>query len=261
MLDVTVLLFVPGDRPERFAKAAAGGATAAILDLEDAVAPGSKDAARAHVCAALRDGFEAFVRINSPRTPAGQADLTALAGLRPRALLVPKAESAEDLRGLSDGVPTVALVETVRGLERVRELAPAPNVVALAFGAFDLCAELGALPQPEVLAPLRSAVVLAARGAGRLAIDTPFVQLDDRAGLEADARRSVAFGFDGKLAIHPSQVAPIRAAFAPSGAEVARARAIVAAVEAGGVGVVGATMVDAPLLAAARRVLGRARAD
>lgn len=259
MLDITVLLFVPGDRPERFAKAVASGAAAAILDLEDAVAPAAKDAARAQVCAALRDGLDAFVRINPPRTPAGQADLAALVGLRPRAIVVAKAESPDDLAAVPAGVPAIALVETVRGLERARELAHAPNVAALAFGAFDLCAELGAVPQPEVLAPLRSAVVLAARGAGRLAIDTPFVQLDDDEGLQADARRSVAFGFDGKLAIHPRQVAAILDVFEPSAADVARAHAIVAAVAAGGVGVVGATMVDAPLLAAARRVLVRAR--
>ncbi len=259
MLDVTVLLFVPGDRPERFAKAVAAGPSAVILDLEDAVAPGAKEAAREHVCAALRGGFDAFVRINTPRSAAGQADLAALAGLRPRAVLVPKTESLEDLESVAHGVPAVALIETVRGMERARELARARNAVALAFGAFDLCAELGALPQPEVLAPLRSAVVLAARGAALLAIDTPFVQLDDEAGLAADARRSLAFGFDGKLAIHPRQVAPVLAAFVPSAAEVESARAIVAAVEGGGVGVVGATMVDAPLLTAARRVLARAR--
>ncbi|MGP6190977.1 MAG: HpcH/HpaI aldolase/citrate lyase family protein [Vulcanimicrobiaceae bacterium] len=261
MLDVTVLLFVPGDRPERFAKAVASGAAAAILDLEDAVAPAAKDAARVYVGTALRGGLDAFVRINPPRTPAGAADLVSLAGLHPHAIVVPKTESLEDLHALPEGVPAIALIETVRGIERVCELAHAPNVVALAFGAFDLCAELGALPVPEVLAPLRSAVVLAARGAGRLAIDTPFVQLDDEAGLAADAHRSIAFGFDGKLAIHPRQVAPVLAAFKPSAAEVERARAIVAAVEGGGVGVVGATMVDAPLLAAARRVIARARME
>ncbi len=111
---------------------------------------------------------------------------------------------------------------------------------------------------PEVLAPLRSQVVLAARAAGVAAYDSPFTALEDEAGLVADARRALDFGFDGKLAIHPKQVAPIRAIFSPSAEDLERARAIVAAAGRGGVAVVGGAMVDAPMVVAARRILARA---
>jgi citrate lyase subunit beta / citryl-CoA lyase len=117
---VTVLLFVPGDRPERYARAVQSGADAAIVDLEDAVAPEAKDAARSAVGAALAAGLDAFVRINPPRSSAGRDDLTGLAGLRPRALVVPKVESADDLAAVGGDIPLIALVETVLGLERAR---------------------------------------------------------------------------------------------------------------------------------------------
>jgi len=109
-----------------------------------------------------------------------------------------------------------------------------------------------------VLAPYRSATVAAARLAGILAIDAPFLGIGDDAGLRADARRALEFGFDGKLAIHPSQVAPIAETFAPSDDEIAHARAVLAALSAGGVAVVNGKMVDPPIIASAQRVLARA---
>jgi citrate lyase subunit beta/citryl-CoA lyase len=152
----------------------------------------------------------------------------------------------------------VVLIESTAGLGNAEAIARAPGVRALAFGAYDLCAELGARPVAEVLAPLRSRIVVAARAAGVSAIDTPFLALDDDAGMADDARRSLEFGFDAKLAVHPKQIAPIKAAFMPAPAELARARRIVAAAQTGGVAVVDGAMVDAPIFAAARRVLSRA---
>ena len=258
---MSVLLFVPGDRPERFVKAIESGADAAILDLEDAVAPHRKRVARAAVREALERGLRAYVRINPSGGDPGRADLAELAGCAPLAVMLPKAATADDVaavRRALPGIPVVALIESIDGLRQADAIARAPGVAGLAFGAFDLCAELGARPVAEVLAPLRSAVVVAARSAGVAAYDTPFLALEDEAGLVADARRALDFGFDGKLAIHPKQVAPVRAIFTPSAEELERARAIVRAGHGGGVAVVDGAMVDAPIFAAARRVLARA---
>jgi citrate lyase subunit beta/citryl-CoA lyase len=257
-MKTTVLLFVPGDRPERYAKAVASGADAAIVDLEDAVAPDKKPYARLEAQKAFTAGLDATLRINPPATEFGQADIAAFAGLHPRAVLVPKVESVEDLKAVRIDAPLIALIESVRGLRNIDEIAGFDKVIALDFGAFDLCAELGAQPTPEVLAPYRSMVVMAARLAHKLAHDAPFLGIGDEPGLRAESERAVAYGFDGKLAIHPSQVATIRAAFTPTDADVRHARAVLAAVEQGGVAVVDGKMVDPPLVASARRVLARA---
>lgn len=258
---MSVLLFVPGDRPERFAKAVDSGADAAILDLEDAVAPHRKADARAAVREALAGGLRAYVRVNPASSDLGRADLQMLVGLAPVGVLLPKAAGAHDVDFVRHVLPdaeVVALIESIDGLRHAEAIAAAAGVRALAFGAYDMCAELGARPVPEVLAPLRSQVVLAARAAGVAAYDTPFLVLEDEPALIADARRGLDFGFDGKLAIHPKQVAPIRAIFTPSAEDLDRARAIVRAAERGGVAVVDGAMVDAPVFAAARRVLARA---
>jgi len=257
-----VALFVPGDRPERFQKAAAAGAHIVILDLEDAVAIDNKAAARESVRAALASGMRACVRVNVAVSEHGIADLTMLAETPPDSVMLPKVTGPRDLDAAREtlrGTPFIVLIESIEGMRRIDEIAPVPGVVALAFGGYDLCAELGARPTPEVLAPWRSRVVFAARSAGIEALDMPYVHLDDDVGLAEDARRAVDFGFDGKLAIHPKQVDPIKSAFAPSSAEVDRARKIVDAANGGGVVRVNGMMIDPPLVAAARRVLARAR--
>ena len=256
-MNLTVLLFVPGDRPERFGNAAARGADAALVDLEDAVAPARKAAAREAAREAFAGGLDACLRINHPTTEFGRADLAAFAGLHPRAILVPKVETAEEVGEIPIGAPLIALIESVRGLRNIDAIAAEPSVIALGFGAFDLCAELGAQPTPEILGPYRSAVVCAARLAKKAALDAPFLGIGDETGLRDDARRAVAYGFDGKLAIHPSHVGPLREAFTPSADEVRHARAILEAVERGGVAVVDGKMVDPPLVASARRTLSR----
>ena len=254
-------LFVPGDRPERFAKALVAGASAVILDLEDAVAPDRKAFARDAIRSALREGIRAWVRVNVAVSEEGISDLQMLRDApQPLAVMLPKVTGPRDLdaaRELLPGVSFVVLVESLDGMRRIDEIAATPNVAALAFGGYDLCSELGARPTAEVLGPWRSRTVFAARVAGIDALDTPFVELDDEAGLALDARRAVDFGFDGKLAIHPKQIAPIRAAFEPSPGEIERARGILSAAAGGGVVRYGNTMIDAPLVAAARRVLSR----
>jgi citrate lyase subunit beta/citryl-CoA lyase len=184
-----------------------------------------------------------------------------LADANPASLLIPKTRGPADVaiaREAVPGVPIVALVESIEGFVHLDAIAASHGVEALAFGGYDLCAELGATAEPEVLAAYRSRVVFAARVAGVTAVDTPFADLDDVAGLHVDAIRAVHFGFDGKLAVHPKQVSVIAAAFFPSPEETARARAVCDAAAGGGAIRVGSSMIDAPLLAAARRVLRRA---
>jgi len=262
-MQLTVPLFVPGDRPDRFHKAVHSGATAVILDLEDAVAPQAKDAARTHVARALGDEAlraTAIVRINSPRTPFFEDDLRALQAAPPPTIMLPKCESAEEIRLVAAAYPRVEIlpiIESIGGLDDARRIAAEPAAIGLAFGAYDLAAQLGSRPTWEALAPLRIAVVVAARAHQKLVIDAPYVVLDDEVGLVREAQRAVEFGFDGKLAIHPRHVGPLLEAFTPSEAELEHARRVLVAVEGGGVAAVDGKMVDPPLVAAARRVLAR----
>ena len=256
-----VALFVPGDRPERFAKAAASGADRVIIDCEDAVAPANKAAAREATRTALAAGFRAVVRINPPRTAHGAADLAALVEHPPLAVLVPKAGDPADIasaRAALPNTPVIALIESIAGILALERIAATDGVEALAFGGYDLCAELGARVTAEVVAPWRALLVLAARAANVSAIDMPYLDIDNEPGLGEDAYRAVDFGFDGKFAIHPKQIRTIRAAFMPDPAELARARAIVAAGGDGAATVLAGAMLDAPVIAAARRVIERA---
>ena len=258
---MTVALFVPVDRPDRFEKAVAAGADAVIIDLEDAVAGASKEQAREAVRKAIGEGMRAWVRMNAVRRPEGILDLSMLADLAPAGIMIPKVDGAADVQLVATRVPRVplvALIETLAGLDRVDEIAATHGIWAIALGAYDLCAELGARVTADVLAPLRFKVVAAARRAGVYALDGPFAGLADEAALADDTRRAVDFGFDGKLAVHPQQIGVIRSAFEPSAADLERALTIIAAAEGGGAVRVGDTMIDAPLLAAARRLAARA---
>ncbi|MEV6830991.1 CoA ester lyase [Amycolatopsis sp. NPDC051102] len=247
----TTFLFVPGDRPDRFGKAVASGADAVILDLEDAVAPAAKDSARAAVGEWL-ESHRALVRINAPGTPWFDAD-AALVAARGVPVVVPKAEIPGALAGFRE---VVALVETAAGVERAGELAAVPSVTRLAFGSVDLAAELGVSPEDlESFAYARSRLVIASAAAGLAPpVDGVTTDLRDDARLEADVRYARRLGFGGKLCIHPRQVAPARAAFAPTEAELDWARRVVTAGAA--VSVVDGRMVDRPVLARARRILG-----
>ncbi|MFN2461918.1 MAG: CoA ester lyase [Candidatus Velthaea sp.] len=254
------LLFVPGDRSDRFAKAAASGADAVIVDLEDAVAPARKASARADVRAALDAGLRAYVRVNAATSPVGEADLAALAGAAPLGVMLPKAAGAADVAAANRALPGIALIpliESIAGMQNIDAIAAGHDVRALAFGAYDFSAELGARPLRKVLAPWRARIVFAARAAGIAAIDAPYNALDDEEALVREARAAADFGFDGKLAIHPRQVPVIQRAFRPSADEVTRARAIVTQSD-GGASAVNGEMIDAPIVEAARRVLERA---
>lgn len=251
-------LFVPADRPERFAKAAASGADAVILDLEDAVADGAKDAARA----GLTLGFWAgpvLVRINAAGSAAHAADLAAVTALRPAAVILPKAEDAGGVAGLAraSGLAVVALIETARGLAEARAIAAAPGVVRLAFGSVDFCADLGCEHRREILLPVRLDLVMASRLAGIAPpLDGVTLRLDDPEAAREDAAHARALGMGGKLCIHPNQVAAVRQAFRPTAEDLAWAQRVLAA-GAGAVAVDG-QMVDAPVRRRAEAILEEA---
>jgi citrate lyase subunit beta/citryl-CoA lyase len=258
-------LFVPGDRPDRFAKALASGADFVIVDLEDAVGPTAKDTARAALVAWLAEpGAPVAVRINDAASAAFAADLAVLAQARVAAVLLPKAERAEDLARLRAAAPQAALlpmIETARGIDRLREIAAAPGVQRLAFGSIDLQLDLGIEGEDELLV-FRSQIVLASRLAALEApVDGVSTSLDDADAIGADTRRARRLGFGAKLCIHPRQVAAVHAAFAPSTDELAWAERVVAASETaqGGAAQVDGKMVDKPVLTRARTLLGRSR--
>ena len=274
------LLFVPGDRPERFDKAAASGADALILDLEDSVAASAKDAARAAVAARLRaerGGVAVFVRINPLDTDLSRDDLAALHGLAPDAIVLAKAEGAASVRLLAErlveaGIDAPILpiaTETPAAIFQLGSYAGCGAALAgLTWGAEDLPAAIGAATSREddgrYTAPyemVRSLALFGAHAAGVPAIETVYPAFRDVAGLEAYAKRAARDGFTGMMAIHPAQVATINAAFTPDAAQVSQARAIVAAFaaqpDAGALQVDG-RMVDAPHLKQALWILDRA---
>lgn len=277
------LLFVPGDRPERFAKAAASGADAIILDLEDSVAPANKDAARAAIAdylAGARD-VVTLVRVNPLDGHMTAADIAAVIGARPDAIMLPKAEGAPSIAqidtilrsesGSDASLPPILPIatETPAAIFTLGSYREAKNrLLGLTWGAEDLPAAIGATTsrnadgsytQPYEVA--RALTLFAAHGAGVAAVDTVFPAIKDETGLAAYAARARRDGFTGMMAIHPSQVEPINAAFTPSADEAARAQAIVDAFAANpGAGVlqVDGKMVDAPHLKQARHILSLA---
>jgi len=279
------LLFVPGDSERKFARAKDCSADALILDLEDSVAPPQKAAARAHV-AGLIDGAPKrnwlfIVRINALDTGLALDDLAAVVKPGLDALLIPKVNGAADLErvghyldalearaGMSQGSVKLASVatETAKAMFALGSYAPAhPRLIALTWGAEDLSAALGATDNKEPDGSwtfpyefARAQCLFAASGAELAAIDTLFAGFRDAKGLEIDCRRSRRDGFVGRLAIHPDQVPVINRCYAPSEAEIAHARKIVAAFEANpGAGAMGVDgkMVDLPHLKAARKTL------
>lgn len=268
-------LFVPGNRPERFAKALASGAGMVIVDWEDAVGPADKAAARAQLPVALAAFSEPerarlALRINAAGTPWHADDLVALRDLVRqglRAVVVPKAEDVALLAPVAAAVGADAallpLIESAAGLDAVRDIAAAPQVARLMFGHIDFQADLGLLcgPHEEELVPVRLAIVLASRRAGLPPpVDGVTTETQDMALLQAHAVRALRGGFGGKLCIHPAQVAAVHAAFAPTAEQLDWARRVEAGFEAaqGGVFSVDGRMVDAPVVALARQLLRRA---
>lgn len=240
---ISTVLFVPGARPDRFAKALATNADLVCVDLEDAVAPADKTAARASALAALGgQGAERLaLRINGLATADGLRDLLALAetGIRPALLLVPMVSGREQLAIARevlalDAPVLVPLVETGAALRAGHDIAAAPGVAGVMFGGGDLAAELGVELAWEPLATARGAFILACAGRGLMLLDVPYLGIGDDGGLRREAERARALGFTAKAAIHPSQVDPIREAFAPNAGDLAEAREALAAFAAAG---------------------------
>jgi len=273
------LLFVPGHRPERFAKALASGADAVVLDLEDAVPPAEKAHARAAIAQALPTlaaaGLPVVVRIHSLASEAGALDLAWLAeqpaaapgGVALAGVMLAKAESAAQIGAVHQrlsATPLLPLIESAAGYQALAEIAAAPGVCRLVVGHIDFMADTGirCSEDERELDPLRFAVALQTR-LNRLApaIDGVTVALDDEARLQGDTRRALHFGFGAKLCIHPRQVSGIHAALAPSVEEVAWARRVIEADRAaqGAAVQLDGRMVDLPVVLQARATLARAR--
>ncbi|MFT3660763.1 MAG: CoA ester lyase [Gordonia sp. (in: high G+C Gram-positive bacteria)] len=256
----STLLFVPGDRPERFEKAAAAGADLVVLDLEDAVKPENKESARENVARWAAE-HECAVRVNAADTQWHRQDVAALADTG-AAIMVAKAENPRALAAVGAHHAVIALVETAAGVLAAPAIAAADGVVRIALGTFDLAAQLGVDPtDTEALAATRGGVVLASAAAGLGGpIDGVTAVIDDAERLGADTGYARRLGFAGKLCIHPRQLGPVAAAFRPSEDEIAWARKIVAAVDATGVAKVDGAMVDKPVVERAQRILSRADA-
>jgi citrate lyase subunit beta / citryl-CoA lyase len=256
------LLFVPGNRPDRYGKAASSGADGVIVDLEDAVAAESKDTARDALAAWLAQGGQAVVRVNAPGTPWFDADL-AVAVRYDAPVMLPKAEDPELLAGVAGRIggrcPLLPLIETATGVENAAALCRIEKVVRAAFGNVDLSVELGVDPADQLaLTYARSRIVCASAAAGIAppldGVTTDITGTEPLAGDIAHARR---LGFTGKLCIHPRQLEPVRAGFTPSPAHQSWARRILEAGSAS-VTVVDGQMVDRPMLERARRILDAA---
>jgi citrate lyase subunit beta/citryl-CoA lyase len=269
------VLFSPGDRPEMLRKAPDTAADVLVFDLEDAVAPGAKAAARESVRSVLAaadfdPAAEVVVRVNPGE--AGAADVRTVLGdadARVDAVMVPKVAGADDVAAVADlcadagrPLPVFALLESAAGVLAAEAVAAAEPTTALVFGAEDLAADVGATRTREGTEVLyaREHVVLAAAAAGVDAIDTLYTAFSDEAGLREDAAFAARLGYDGKLAVHPRQVPVVNEAFAPDPGDVEWARRVLAGRDATDRGVfeVDGEMIDAPLVARAERILERA---
>jgi citrate lyase subunit beta/citryl-CoA lyase len=257
------LLFCPADRPERYAKAAER-ADAVILDLEDAVSPADKAAAREALVATPLDPARTIVRVNPVGTDEHELDIAALDSTDYRMLMLAKTSGAQDLDRLRD-FDVIALCETARGIVSAAEIAAVDVVVALMWGAEDLVASLGGSSSRAddgayraVATHARSSVLLAAGAFGKAAIDAIHVDIADLDGLASEARDAAASGFRATACIHPGQVATIREAYAPGDDEIEWARAVLdASASQRGAFTFRGGMVDEPVLAHARRLLKR----
>ncbi|MFT3754382.1 MAG: CoA ester lyase [Pseudoxanthomonas sp.] len=263
------LLFVPGSRPERYAKAVETGADQVCIDLEDAVAPADKQSARASLFEFLASKPQARgeigLRINPLSTDLGQADLQALAasGLSPAFVMLPKVETVAELQQADAalaGIDTafIAQVETPKGLLDARALAHAiPRLQALMFGGYDYIVALRGRAGWESFFHPRVQLATIAAEAGIGCMDVPFLDIKDEAGLAAETDRVIALGFTAKAAIHPAQVGPIQQRYLPTAAEHERAQRVIAGLAAsGGEAIqIDGKLVDRPIEIAAQRAL------
>ena len=269
LLTARTFLFVPADRTDRYAKALASGADMVVIDLEDSIAHDAKDRARSLLDGAWND-FEhddrVVIRINGLDSVELADDAALCASLCPAGVMVPKAQNADSLGALyarMGELPLIPMIETAAGLAAVDAIARAEGTSRLAFGNIDFQADLGMVPGPEQaeLAPARFAIVVASRAAGIAApIDGVSLETGKAADIMAATHRAIRFGFAGKLCIHPDQIAPVHAAFAPSAEDAAWARRVVEAAESskGAAIKVDGRMVDRAVILLAERVLALA---
>lgn len=268
-------LFVPGSSPRMMEKSRGAGADVVVFDLEDAVSPAQKPEARERVVAELRSesGHGRWVRVNPVDSDEHRRDIRAVAEAAPDAILLPKADPASlsvldaHLNALGSDVPVVALVETCRGLLEIADLCRvSARLVGLQLGAEDLTAELAVARTTggEEIRFARQQVAVAARANGLFALDTPNLGLGDPDALRLDTIAARACGMTGKTCIHPSQLAVVAEAFRSDAADLEWADAVVAAAAGGAARGEGAValdgrMIDAPVLARARRIIAEAR--
>lgn len=254
-------LFCPADRPERFAKAAAA-ADVVILDLEDGVAAHDREAARSALVDTPLDPTRTVVRVNPAGTDDHVLDLAAVARTDYGTVMLAKAEHASHVYTLAP-LQVIVLIETPLGAINLVEIVRPDNVLATMWGAEDLFAVTGGTANRwpdgtyrDVALNVRSQSLLAAKALGRLALDSVYLDIKNLDGLRAEADDAVAVGFDAKVAIHPSQVAVVRAAYAPTVEQVCWAQGILdAASGERGVFQFDGTMVDAPVLRRAERIV------
>jgi citrate lyase beta subunit len=263
-------LFVPANRPERIGKALNSGTDVVVVDLEDAVAPLDKSAARLALLAWLDEHPDerVTVRINAADTLWHEDDLAACRHTGIVAVMLPKADNAaqvQQFHGVT-GKPLLCIIETVQGLDALAPIASAPGCARLLFGKLDLAVELDLFPDesdPEelVFLPWRAMLVLASKRARLPApVDGVFTAIGDQSGLARYAARARRHGFSGQLLIHPSQVTEAAAAFTPSAQDIEWAQAVCQLGDAagGGVVVLDGRMIDAPVMARARNILALA---
>jgi citrate lyase subunit beta/citryl-CoA lyase len=261
-------LFCPADRPERYAKALAG-ADVVILDLEDAVAPTAKTAARDALRALAEAGEldldRTVLRVNDASSPEHSADLELAAAIGVRRVMLPKAEQAAAIAALPHEV--VILLESPAGIVAAGELASVTNVVGVMWGADDLVAGMGGTGSRrpdgsyrDLARHARLQALLAAKAARRLALDAVHMDIPDLEGLAAECEDAVASGFDATVAIHPTQLPVIRTAYTPTPERVAWARRLLThAGDDRGVTTFEGRMVDGPIYKQAEQILARAR--
>lgn len=260
------ILFVPGNRPDRFDKALASDASLICIDLEDAIARPEKERARQAAIDFLanRASPRIAIRINGMSTREGLADLLAMttAPRPPALLLVPKVQTPSELKQIDSVLgkcPSVLLpiIENCEGLAHAYAIAAAPRVTALLFGGGDLAGELGVAMAWEPLFAARAQIVQACTRAHVPALDVPFIEIGDNVGLAEETTRVKALGFSGKVAIHPKQVAIINACFKPSAQEIAEAREAMDAFAVAGRSAVAfkGKLLEAPLVRRYQRIL------
>jgi citrate lyase subunit beta / citryl-CoA lyase len=259
-------LFVPGNRPDRYAKALAAGADAVIVDLEDAVPLKDKQSARDALAAWLSLEHPVFIRVNGAESQWFREDLPLCKMPGVAGVLLPKAENPEDIRTVAEHsaptTPILPLIETARGFWNAYALAQAPNAQRFVFGSIDFQLDLGIQGEDEELLYFRSQLVLVSRIAGlEPPVDGVTTAIDDAERIRGDTLRAKRLGFGAKLCIHPRQVSVVNECFEPSAEEESWAKRIVEAAEAvhGAAVSVDGKMVDRPVIARAEAILARVK--